>query len=89
MNSDTDYPSSSKRRSNNRGEESGMDSSHNARGSKAEPMRVAAMRPTDSKFRVAEREDGGTAQDNHPSFFLSAAHTFFFYNCNPSFMIVQ
>ncbi|KAG9073256.1 hypothetical protein KI688_001048 [Linnemannia hyalina] len=39
-----------------------MDSGHSARGSKAELIRIAAMRPTGSDFRVAEHEDGGTAQ---------------------------
>ncbi|KAF9150839.1 hypothetical protein BG015_007333 [Linnemannia schmuckeri] len=43
-----------------------MDSGHSARGSKAEPMRAASMRPTDSEFRVAEREEGGTAQGKVP-----------------------
>ncbi|KAG0207723.1 hypothetical protein BGX33_006664 [Mortierella sp. NVP41] len=32
-----------------------MDSGHDVRGSQAKPMRVAAMRPSDSGFRVAER----------------------------------
>ncbi|KAG0270369.1 hypothetical protein BGZ95_001717, partial [Linnemannia exigua] len=64
MNSDTGYPASSKGRSDR--EESNMDSGHGSRSSKAEPMRVASMRPTDSEFRVAEREDGGTAQGKLP-----------------------
>ncbi|KAF9095954.1 hypothetical protein BGX23_012312 [Mortierella sp. AD031] len=58
MNSDTGYPASSKGRQNR--EETNMDSGHDVRGSQAKPMRVAAMRPSDSGFRVAEREDGGT-----------------------------
>ncbi|KAF9132069.1 hypothetical protein BGW39_000864 [Mortierella sp. 14UC] len=45
-----------------------MDSGHGSRGSKAGPMRVAAMRPTDSEFRVAEREDGGKAPQYHEAF---------------------
>ncbi|KAF9904933.1 hypothetical protein EC991_002233, partial [Linnemannia zychae] len=64
MNSDTGYPASSKGRSNR--EESNMNSGHSSHGSKAEPMRVAAMRPNDSEFRVAEREDGGIAQNKAP-----------------------
>lgn len=86
MNNGTGYPASSKRRSNKREEESSMDSGHNARSSKAEPTRVATTHLTDSEIRVAEREDGGIAQDNHPSFFLSATQSFFFAT---QFFIIQ
>lgn len=67
MNSDPGPPASLNYR-----EESGMDSGHGARGSNAEPMRVACMRPTDSEFRVAESEDGGTTQGN----LYSSCHCF-------------
>ncbi|KAF8942371.1 hypothetical protein BGZ47_006557, partial [Haplosporangium gracile] len=72
MNNDTDYPALSKGRLNNR-DESGIDSGHSARGSKDEPMRAAALLPTDSEFRVAACEDGGTAQA-HPNPFNAHTH---------------